>query len=128
MRKHRKLLPPIGGTLACLLLVFFVACQPAKTTDSTANAHANATPNANASSPSSSSSDNTKASSENAGAPTNTREPDKYAATLVFSIETQGGEKAIGIPSLSIQVARSGQDRRVEFKLPDGTPLIYLDH
>src|SRR5262249_38129645 len=126
MRKHRKLLPPIGGTLACLLLVFFVACQPAKTTDSTANANANT--NANANSRSSSSSDNTNASSENAGAPINTREPDKHAATLVFSIETQGGEKAIGIPSLSIQVARSGQDRRVEFKLPDGTPLIYLDH
>ena len=27
-----------------------------------------------------------------------------------------------------MQVARSGDDRRVEFKLPDGTPLIYLDH
>ena len=58
----------------------------------------------------------------------NTREPDKYAATLSFSLETQGGEKAIGIPPLSVQVARSGDDRRVEFKLPDGTPLIYLDH
>jgi len=27
-----------------------------------------------------------------------------------------------------VQVARSGDDRRVEFKLPDGSPLIYLDH
>lgn len=27
-----------------------------------------------------------------------------------------------------MQVARSGDDRRVEFKLPDGSPLIYLDH
>jgi hypothetical protein len=25
-------------------------------------------------------------------------------------------------------VARSGDDRRVEFKLPDGSPLVYLDH
>jgi hypothetical protein len=27
-----------------------------------------------------------------------------------------------------VQVARNAADRRVEFKLPDGTPLIYLDH
>ena len=34
----------------------------------------------------------------------------------------------MGIPPLSVQVARNGVDRRVEFKLPDGTPLVYLDH
>src|ERR1700730_864620 len=57
-----------------------------------------------------------------------TREPEKYRATLVFSAETEGGEKAIGIPTLSAEVARSGADRRVSFKLPDGSDLIYLDH
>jgi hypothetical protein len=34
----------------------------------------------------------------------------------------------MGIPPLSVQVGRNGPDRRIEFKLPDGTPLIYLDH
>jgi len=56
------------------------------------------------------------------------REPDKYRATLLFTAQTQGGEKAIGIPTLSAEVARSGGDRRVSFKLPDGSDLIYLDH
>ena len=56
------------------------------------------------------------------------REPAKYRATLVFTAETQGGEKTIGIPPLSAQVARNGDDRRVSFKLPDGSDLIYLDH
>src|SRR5262249_25866505 len=56
------------------------------------------------------------------------REPDKYQGTLVFTAETQGGEKTIGIPTLSAQVARSGDDRRLAFKLPDGSDLIYLDH
>lgn len=56
------------------------------------------------------------------------REPDTYSATLVFTAETEGGEKTIGIPTLSAGVARSGQDRRVSFKLPDGSDLIYLDH
>lgn len=56
------------------------------------------------------------------------REPDSYRATLVFTAETEGGEKTVGIPQLSAQVARNGEDRRVSFKLPDGSDLVYLDH
>jgi hypothetical protein len=55
------------------------------------------------------------------------REPDKYRATLVFSAETEGGQKTVGIPTLSAEVARNGSDRRVAFKLPDGSDLIYLE-
>jgi outer membrane lipoprotein-sorting protein len=55
------------------------------------------------------------------------REPEKYRALLVFSAETEGGQKTIGIPSLSAEVARNGADRRVAFKLPDGSDLIYLE-
>lgn len=55
------------------------------------------------------------------------REPEKYRATLVFSAETEGGEKTIGIPTLSAAIARNGADRRVAFKLPDGSDLIYID-
>lgn len=58
----------------------------------------------------------------------NAREPDKYRATLVFTAQTEGGEKTIGIPTLSAEVARNGDDRRVSFKLPDGSDLIYIDH
>ncbi|MCU1264307.1 MAG: hypothetical protein JWM21_625 [Acidobacteria bacterium] len=55
------------------------------------------------------------------------REPDKYRATLVLSAETEGGDKAIGIPTLSAAIARNGEARRVAFKLPDGSDLIYID-
>jgi outer membrane lipoprotein-sorting protein len=55
------------------------------------------------------------------------REPEKYRAILVFSAETEGGQKTVGIPSLSAEVARNGADRRVSFKLPDGSDLIYLE-
>ena len=55
------------------------------------------------------------------------REPERYKATLVFAAETEGGEKAIGIPPISAEVARNGEDRRLAFKLPDGSDLIYLD-
>jgi len=56
------------------------------------------------------------------------KEPDSYRATLVLSAETEGGDKTIGIPTLSAEVARNGADRRVSFKLPDGSDLVYLEH
>lgn len=55
------------------------------------------------------------------------REPETYQATIVFSAETEGGDKAVGIPKLSADVARSGADRRLSFKLPDGSDLVYLE-
>ena len=55
------------------------------------------------------------------------REPDTYKATLVFAAETEGGEKTVGIPELSADVAKNGSDRRLSFKLPDGSDLVYLE-
>jgi hypothetical protein len=55
------------------------------------------------------------------------REPEQYRATLVISAETEGGEKTVGIPTLSAEIMRNGADRRVAFKLPDGSDLIYLE-
>jgi len=111
------------GTIAAIAVLAF-ACQPARNTNSNANSNTSANSNANIAT----TNDNANASSNNTGSSIDTREPDKYTATLVFSLETQGGDKAVGIPPLSLQVARSGDDRRLDFKLPDGSPLIYLDH
>lgn len=102
--------------IAALVLIGS-ACQPAGNT----NANANLTVNANTS------------LNTNANISTVTtsgiaaREPEMYRATLVLSAETEGGQKTIGIPTLSAEVARSGADRRVSFKLPDGSDLIYLE-
>ena len=57
-----------------------------------------------------------------------TREPASYKATIVFTAETEGGDKTIGIPTLSADVAKNGADRRLSFKLPDGSDLVYLEH
>ena len=100
-------------------LLFVISCQPGANTNSNTNANANTQPaNSNA---------NTNSSTSSTSA-LDTAEPEKYSATLVFTLQTSGGDKAMGIPPLSVQVARNGADRRVEFKLPDGTPLVYLDH
>ena len=111
------------GTIAAIALLSF-ACVPPKNGNTNVNSNTNANSNAN----SAMTNDNVNMSSSGNSSSINTREPDKYAATLIFSLETQGGDKAVGIPQLSLGVARSGDDRRLEFKLPDGTPIIYLDH
>jgi hypothetical protein len=117
----RRLLLKFGAVLCLALLLSVVACQPAP--------HSNANTNANTQ-PANTRTGAANANSESAanGIIINAREPAKYSATLQLSLETAGGDKTIGVPSLSVQVARSGDDRRVEFKLPDGTPLVYLDH
>src|SRR5436853_7829138 len=89
----------VGLITAITVLAF--ACRPVRNINSNVNANANSNSNAN-----SATSNNFNSSSDNSGPSINTREPDKYSATLVFSIETEGGDKAIGIPSLNLQVAR----------------------
>jgi hypothetical protein len=113
-----------GLALALLVLLSNSGCQPANT-----NVNANANTNSGAmNSNTNASNANSNSESTDRGPTINTREPEKYSATLTFSLETEGGDKAIGLPSFTVQVARNGDDRRVEFKLPDGSPLIYLDH
>jgi hypothetical protein len=108
-----------SATICGLALLFSASgCQPAPKS------------NANSNAPAISRTFGTKPNSESAtsGVTINAGEPEKYSATLQLSIETEGVDKATGAPALSVQVARNGSDRRFEFKLPDGTPLIYLDH
>ena len=107
----------IGLLGAASSLLFLIGCQPAANTNVNVNVNANASPAVNA---------NITSSSATSGL--DTGEPEKYSATLVFTLQTSGGDKAMGIPPLAVQVARNAADRRVEFKLPDGTPLVYLDH
>ena len=113
------------SVLICLVVIIaFVvlcsACQPATNT----NANVNVTVNANTAPVNVNANANTAPVSTSAIA---TREPETYRATLVLSAETEGGQKTIGIPTLSAEVARNGADRRVAFKLPDGSDLIYLE-
>lgn len=110
-------------TGALLLILSFVilssgcARAPETNTNATANTSANL---------------NTNATNSNTAAPPiatiAAREPERYKATLMFTAQTEGGERAIGIPPLSAEVARNGADRRLSFKLPDGSELVYLEH
>ena len=104
-----------------VITAFVVAGTACQRVDTNANANANLMANANTSPIA-----NANLSPETLSAIA-AREPDRYRATLVLSAETEGGQKTLGIPSLSAEVARNGVDRRVAFKLPDGSDLIYLE-
>jgi hypothetical protein len=102
-----------------ILAIASSACSRAANVNSNININANANVNANA----------TGANVNAATAPSTiaAREPDTYKATIVFTAQTEGGDRTVGIPQLSADVARSGNDRRLSFKLPDGSDLVYLE-
>ena len=102
------------------IAVVAVACTRSENVNTNINTNSTANVNANA----------TGANVNASTAPSTiaAKEPESYRATLVFSAETEGGEKTIGIPTLSAEVARNGADRRLSFKLPDGSDLVYLEH
>jgi hypothetical protein len=112
---------PIFALVLSAMLVTLGACQRATVTETNLNTNVPSNVNANLSAA------NTNTATEPISVIA-AREPNAYRATLVFTAETEGGDKAIGIPTLSAEVARSGEDRRLSFKLPDGSDLIYIEH
>jgi hypothetical protein len=55
------------------------------------------------------------------------REPDAYQATVTLKVEAVGEQNATQMPTLGAKVARSGDDRRMEFTMPAGGRVIFLD-
>ncbi len=55
-------------------------------------------------------------------------EPGEYQATVTMRIEAIGeGQQATAFPTLTAQVARSGNDRRMVFTMPAGGRVVFLD-
>ena len=109
----------ISETLAAILLLSLTlagaACQPPAANTNVANINSNASAtNANATT--------TPATS---AATIETREPEQYKATLVFSATAEGKQQALQLP---IEVARSGDNRRYAFNnIPVIGQVIFLD-
>ena len=116
--KHTDVRPPVLILLLAIAGVVMGACTRGTTVETNLNTNINANANVSTANVNATTAPSTFAA----------REPDTYKATIVFSAETEGGEKTIGIPTLSADVARSGNDRRLSFKLPDGSDLVYLEH
>ena len=121
--KNTDVRPPVF-MLALTISVIVIgasACSRGPVANANVNTNINANVNANVAA-------NANINANTAPSTIAAREPDSYKATIVFTAETEGGDKAIGIPTLSADVAKNGSDRRLSFKLPDGSDLIYLEH
>jgi hypothetical protein len=119
--KNTDVRPPVLVLVLAISSVVIASSSCARGPAANANINTNVNTNVNA---------NATAANINASTAPSTiaaREPESYKATIVFTAETEGGDKAIGIPTLSADVAKSGTDRRLSFKLPDGSDLIYLE-
>src|SRR6185503_10986503 len=119
--KKADVRPPVIMLVLAISIVVIAASGCTRGPEANANINTNTNVNVNA---------NATGANINASTAPSTfaaKEPDAYRATLVFSAETEGGDKAIGIPTLTAEVAKSGADRRLAFKLPDGSDLIYLE-
>ena len=119
--KNTDVRPPVILLVLAISIVVIAASGCARGPAANANINTNTNVNVNA---------NATGANINASTAPSTfaaKEPDTYRATLVFSAETEGGDKAIGIPTLTAEVAKSGADRRLSFKLPDGSDLVYLE-
>lgn len=112
-----------------LLLVaaaVFTACQPPTTTTVNVNSANAVNKNVN----SSNANTNSTNANSNAGSTTSAveaSEPQQYQGTVTLKLETGGGDKKTSLPPIAAQVARSGDNRRMEFTLPGGEKVIYLD-
>ena len=57
-----------------------------------------------------------------------TREPEQYQATVKLALEAQGNNaQRTSLPTLGANVARSGDNRVMEFTLPTNEKVVFLD-
>lgn len=103
------------------LICFITACQPVENNTNTnlSNSNMNSNLNTNLNSNSNVNSNISEMSA------IDTNEPEEYQATVILKLETTGSN-AGATPSLKAEVARNGEDRRMEFGLPGGEKVIYL--
>jgi hypothetical protein len=55
------------------------------------------------------------------------REPEQYQATVKVNVEATGTQQNMAPPTLGATVARSANDRRMEFTMPAGGRVVFLD-
>ncbi len=117
-------------TLSLLMAGFGAACQlPAtNSTDSNSNAviNTNANSNVNAKTAAVNAANTNSNTATTSGVVIETKEPEQYQATVTLKFAVAGAQNAATAP-LKANVARNGNDRQMEFTLPTGEKLIYLD-
>ena len=116
--------------LPLLAAISSAACGGGSTTTNTnanvtiANTNVNVTTNGNTVSIANDAVTTTVTTSSTGGI--ESKEPEQYQAQVALKFETTGAQKVATQP-LRAEVARNGADRRMEFAMPNGEKLIYLE-
>ncbi|HEX8068407.1 MAG TPA: hypothetical protein VF546_00550 [Pyrinomonadaceae bacterium] len=118
MRPFGKL---TGGALALALVGAAAACQQGAVKVET---NSNATANVNLPAANTNASPAANANTATTAAVLAAREPDRYRATVNFTVEAEGKQPA-QLPPL--QVARDGDNRRYSINLPAVGEVVFLD-
>lgn len=108
----------ILGLCGCLL--FLGACQPPAANSNIASTNINTNS-------SNSLTNSTNSNSTASSGPVDAREPEQYQATVKLQLQAVGQTQTMTVPPLVANVARNGEDRAMEFSLPTGEKVIYLD-
>jgi hypothetical protein len=108
------------------LAAFALACQTPTTTVNSTNTNATANANTNVNANANTNVADSNMNATGSGVAIETKEPDQYQATVNLKFETLGDQK-INAPALQANVARLNDNRRMEFSLPNGEKIIYLD-
>ena len=118
----------IGLSIALLLvMIFAVSCQQSATNSNSVAVNSN-TNLSNLSNTNSTINSNPNLSGTNSTSVTiETKEPEQYQAKVTIRVEPIGNQTKAALPNISANIARNGQDRRMEFSLPNGEPAVYLD-
>jgi hypothetical protein len=106
-----------------LLIIFSLAlsqaCQTATNTNTTTTTtNTNAGANAN--------NTTTTTTTTTTGTAPDTREPEKYRATINLKLEATGNQTT-SLPTMTAEFARDSANRRLSFTLPGGEEVIYVD-
>jgi len=109
----------ISGLISSVLI--FTAC-PAPTSNTNTNTNVNLSSNTNKNV-----NINSNTTTNTTTSAIETKEPEQYQAIVKLKFETTG-DKKLSIPGeLQANVAKSGANRRMEFNLPNGDKLVYLE-
>lgn len=108
--------------LLLMIVVFASACQQGPATNSNVSTN---TTNVNVNTNTSTTNTNTS-TPPIAGTPIETREPDKYSATVTMKLEAQGNGQTTSLPPLAADFVKNSADRRVSFKIGN-EQVIFLD-
>ena len=107
--------------LLSLAILNFACSEPTTTVNSNVNTNINTNVNINANTVV-----NADANFSTTGTTIDTKEPNQCQGTVTLKFETLGEQK-IQVPTLQANVARLNDDRRMEFTLPNGEKIVYLD-